>query len=360
MKVLVAMSGGVDSSVCAKLLKDKGYECTGCTMKLYNNEEEQAKQMKSCCSLDDTEDARSVAYRLGMNYYVFNFQDDFKEKVIDKFVSSYENAITPNPCIDCNKYMKFERLRERALVLGCEKIATGHYARIEEKNGEFFLKKAKDPSKDQSYVLYFLTQEHLSHTLFPLGEYTKLKVRKIAEENGFINAKKPDSQDICFVADGDYAAVIEKYSQKTSLPGEFVTPEGKVLGTHKGIIHYTIGQGRGLGLSLPQKGYVCRICPEENKIVVGSSKDLMSKEAFAEDFNWISGAAPEGKIECTAKVRYRAKEEPCCVYPLEGGKVRAIFKDEQRAITPGQALVLYDGEYVLGGGTIVKEVENVL
>lgn len=354
MKVLVAMSGGVDSSVCAKLLKDRGYECTGCTMKLFNNEEDQRERQKSCCSLDDVEDARSVAFGLGMRYYVFNFQDEFKEKVIDKFVYSYENALTPNPCIDCNRYLKFDRLYERARILGCDKLATGHYARIEEKNGGYILKKALDSSKDQSYVLYFLSQEQLSHTLFPLGDYTKSEARTLAGQSGFVNASKPDSQDICFVPDGDYAKVIEKYSGRVPVPGDFVTPQGEILGRHKGIIHYTIGQGKGLGLSLPQKGYVCAICPENNTVVVGGKEDIMSKEALAEDFNWISGQAPAGEIRCSAKARYRQKEQPCRAIPLEGMRVKVIFDEEQRAVTPGQALVLYDGETVLGGGTIVK------
>lgn len=354
MKVLVAMSGGVDSSVCAKLLTEKGYECTGCTMKLYDNKEEQKKNMKSCCSLDDVEDARSVAFSLGMNYYVFNFMDDFKEKVIDKFVSSYEQGLTPNPCIDCNRYMKFSKLYDRAKILGCDALATGHYARIEKSDGRYVLKKAKDLSKDQSYVLYFLTQNDLAHTLFPLGDYTKPQTREMALEGGFINAGKPDSQDICFVPDGKYADIVEKYSGKPSVPGNFITPEGKILGQHKGIIHYTLGQGRGLGLSLPQKGYVCRICPEDNTVVVGKKEDLMGFEAVASDFNWISGKIPEEPVRCFAKARYRQAEQPCCAYPLEDGRVKVVFDEAQRAITPGQALVLYDGDTVLGGGVIEK------
>ncbi len=349
------MSGGVDSSVAAKLLLDGGNDCIGCTMKLYNNEDAGISKGHTCCSLDDVEDARSVAYRLGIEHFVFNFSDDFREKIIDKFVESYCRGLTPNPCIDCNRYMKFNKLFDRAAILGCDYIATGHYARIEFKNGKYLLKKAVDPSKDQSYVLYSMTQNQLSHTLFPLGGMCKEETRKIAEESGFINAKKPDSQDICFVPDGDYAKIIELHTGKKAPFGNFVDKNGNILGKHKGIIHYTIGQHRWLGIDLPGKRYVCRICPKNNTVVLGTADELFSREAFAEDFNWISGEAPERSFRCKAKIRYRQPEQWATVTPIGKNAAQIVFDEPQRAITPGQAAVLYDGETVLGGGVIAAE-----
>ncbi len=352
MKILVAMSGGVDSSVAAKLLRGMGHECIGCTMKLFDNCDAGLSHGRTCCSLDDVEDARSVAFALGMRYYVFNFKDAFREKVIKKFASAYLAGQTPNPCIDCNRYMKFDKLFERAQMLGCDKIATGHYARVEFDGKRYALKKAKDEAKDQSYVLYMLTQEQLAHCLFPLGELSKSKTRAIAEAGGLRNAQKPDSQDICFVPDGDYAAAIERLTGITATPGNFIDTDGSVIGTHRGITHYTIGQHRGLGLSLPERRYVCRIDAENNTVTLGGSGDLYSREVRVSGFNWINGKAPEAPIRCTAKLRYRQPEQPATVTPVGEDEALICFDAPQRAPAPGQAAVLYDGDTVLGGGQI--------
>ena len=354
MKILIAMSGGVDSSVAAKLLCDAGNECIGCTMKLFDNCDAGLSRSRTCCSLDDIEDARSVAFSLGMRYYVFNFKDDFREKVIKKFASAYLAGQTPNPCIDCNRYMKFDKLYERARLLGCDKIATGHYARIEFDGEQYMLKKARDESKDQSYVLYMLTQEQLAHTLFPLGELIKSETRAIAEASKLTNAQKPDSQDICFVPDGDYAAAIERLTGKTSAPGNFIDTDGNVLGTHRGITHYTIGQHRGVGLALPERRYVCKIDAGSGTVTLGSGTELYSREVLVRDFNWISGEAPSGPIRCSAKIRYRQPEQAANVEPLSENEALIRFDTPQRAVTPGQSAVLYDDDTVLGGGIIVR------
>ena len=352
MKALIAMSGGVDSSLAAKLTKDKGFDCIGCTMKLYHNEDAGIERSRTCCSLDDVEDARSVAYKLGMPFYVFNFTDAFRDTVIRKFIESYEKGITPNPCIDCNRYMKFDKLYERAKTLGCDYIVTGHYARIEEQAGKFVLKKALDETKDQSYVLYSMTQDQLVHTMFPLGSMQKTEVRAIAEESGFVNADKPDSQDICFVPNGDYASVIELQTGKESAEGNFVDKQGNNLGRHKGVIHYTIGQRKGLGVSSTEPLYVCGICPQDGNVILGSNDDLFSREAYVSDFNWISGEVPGSEFRCKAKIRYRQPEQWVTVIPTGADTVHIVFDEPQRAITPGQAAVFYDGDTVLGGGTI--------
>lgn len=354
MKILIAMSGGVDSSVAAKLLCDAGNECIGCTMKLFDNCDAGLSRSRTCCSLDDIEDARSVAFSLGMRYYVFNFKDDFREKVIKKFASAYLAGQTPNPCIDCNRYMKFDKLYERARLLGCDKIATVHYARIEFDGEKYMLKKARDESKDQSYVLYMLTQEQLAHTLFPLGELIKSETRTIAEASKLTNAQKPDSQDICFVPDGDYAAAIERLTGKTSAPGNFIDTDGNVLGTHRGITHYTIGQHLGVGLALPERRYVCKIDAGSGTVTLGSGTELYSREVLVRDFNWISGEAPSGPIRCSAKIRYRQPEQAANVEPLSENEALIRFDTPQRAVTPGQSAVLYDDDTVLGGGIIVR------
>lgn len=352
MKALIAMSGGVDSALAAKLMLDQGYDCIGCTMKLYQNEDAGIDRSRTCCSLEDVEDARSVACKLGIPYYVFNFTDAFHDLVIRKFVESYQNGITPNPCIDCNRYMKFDKLYMRARILGCDYLVTGHYARIEEQDGKFFLKKALDETKDQSYVLYSMTQEQLAHTKFPLGSLRKSEVRQIAKQNGFVNADKPDSQDICFVPNGDYGSVIQHHAKDTRTTGNFVDKQGNILGQHKGIIHYTIGQRRGLGISASEPLYVCGISPQSRNIVLGHECDLFCREAEIADFNWISGDVPHNGFSCKAKIRYRQQEQPAHVTPIVNSRVRITFEKPQRAITPGQAAVLYDGDIVLGGGTI--------
>lgn len=348
-RVLIAMSGGVDSSVAAYLLREQGYECIGVTMKLYDNGT--AGQGHTCCSIDDIEDARSVAFRLGIPHHVFDFTEQFESKVIQKFVSAYECGETPNPCIDCNRYMKFDLLLNRARQLGCDAVATGHYARIERESGRWMLKKALDTDKDQSYVLYAMTQEQLAHTLFPLGGLTKPQVRKIAEEQGFLNARKHDSQDICFVPDGDYVHFLEQYTGKQYAQGALLDEQGKVLGTHRGAAAYTIGQRRGLGLAMPHPVYVCRKCMRDNTVTVGPEQSLYSSELTAKDWNWVTAPA-EHPFTASVKVRYRQQEQSAVVYPQEDGTVRIAFARVQRAVAPGQAAVLYDGERVLGGGTI--------
>ena len=355
MKALIAMSGGVDSSVAALLMTEKGYECIGCTMKLYANEDIELCRDNTCCSLDDVEDARSVATRLGMPHHTFNFKEKFRETVIDNFIDNYEHGMTPNPCIQCNKHMKFDELYRRGQILGCDKIVTGHYVRIRKTDKGYQLLKAADPNKDQSYVLYNMTQEELAHTEFPLGEFTKDEVRRIAEANGFINANKPDSQDICFVPDGDYVGALKRFTGKEYEPGEFVDTEGKVLGEHKGIVSYTIGQRKGLGIAYEHPLYVVELDVPNNKVILGKNEDLFSKEALVKDINWIDPTDDRQEIRCKAKVRYRMTEQPCVVKKIDATTARVIFDEPQRAITPGQSAVFYEDEVVLGGGTIVRE-----
>lgn len=356
-RALIGMSGGVDSSVAAALMCRAGYECVGVNMKLYSGEI-QEEGCKTCCSLEDAEDARSICYKLGMKFHVFNFTEDFSREVIGRFVDEYERGATPNPCIDCNQYMKFGKLMDRAKLLECDTVVSGHYARVEydEKSGRYLLKKARNTAKDQSYVLYFLTQEQLKHIRFPLGEFdSKDEIRALAEEMGFITAKKKDSQDICFVPDGNYAAFIRERTGKEYPAGQFVDGSGKVLGTHKGLIQYTIGQRRGLGLALPQSMYVKYKDTEKNQVVLSTNEELFSDHLIAENFNWSSMDAPAEPIRVYAKTRYQAKEAPATATVLSDGRVEVKFDQPQRALTLGQAVVLYDGDTVVGGG-VIREV----
>lgn len=354
-KALIAMSGGVDSSVAAFLMREAGYDCIGTTMKLFHNEDVGIPREHSCCSLDDVEDARSVAYSLGMPYYVFNFAERFEEAVISGFIAAYENGRTPNPCIDCNRYLKFEKLFLRAQELCCDYVVTGHYARIErdEYTGRYLLKKGADASKDQSYVLYSLTQEQLAHVQFPLGDLSKSEVRRIAQEQGFINAKKLDSQDICFVQNGKYSDFIESYTGKHYPEGNFIDKDGNVLGRHKGIIRYTVGQRKGLGIAFSQPMYVVKVNPLDNTVTLGTNEELFSSVLTAKDINLISAEHLEAPMRVKAKVRYRHAEQWATVTQTDEDTIRVVFDEPQRAITAGQAVVLYDGDAVVGGGTIV-------
>ncbi len=354
-KALIAMSGGVDSSVAAYLMKHKGYDCIGATMKLFHNDDIGLSKEHSCCSVDDVEDARRVATSLDMPFYVLNFSDNFKEKVVDYFVDCYERGLTPNPCIECNRHLKFAHLYNKARELGYDFVVTGHYAgiRFDADSSRYQLLKAADPSKDQSYVLYTMTQEQLAHTIFPLGTMNKEQVRKLAEGQNFINAKKHDSQDICFVPNGKYADFIEQYTGKNYPEGDFVDLDGNILGRHKGIIRYTVGQRRGLGLSLKQSMYVVKVDPVNNTVILGYNDDLFTTTLLANNVNLISIPELKGELKCKARPRYNAKEAPATVTKIDDDTIKVVFDEPQRAITKGQAVVLYDEDVVIGGGTII-------
>ena len=353
MKAMIAMSGGVDSSVAAYLMQKKGFDCVGATLRLCDNELLN-QQESGCCYLDDVEDARSVSYRLGMRCYVFNATAEFREKVVEQFVRCYEQGGTPNPCIDCNRYLKFENLLNKALVLGYDYVVTGHYARIQydEASGRYLLFKAADTTKDQSYFLACLNQHQLAHSQFPLGELTKAEVREIAREQGFINARKRDSQDICFVPDGDYKAFIRRYTGKTYPGGDYLDLQGNVVGRHNGAIGYTLGQRKGLGLAMGAPVYVCSKDMAANTVTVGPEDALYTKTLLATDWNWLPFPALTEPIRVTAKARYRHIPQPATVFPEENGNARVVFDEPQRAVTPGQTVALYQGDMVIGSGTI--------
>lgn len=354
-RVVLGMSGGVDSSVAAYLLKEQGYDVIGITMQVWQENEEFSEREGGCCSLSSVNDARRVADRIGIPYYVMNFKEIFREKVIDYFIEDYLAGKTPNPCVACNRYIKFEELLRRAEGLGADYVATGHYARIYQANGRYILEKAADDTKDQTYALYNLTQDQLSKTLMPCGDYTKEHIREIAREIGLDVANKKDSQDICFVEDGNHGNFVYSMVPEKKNPGNFVDKSGMILGTHKGIAYYTIGQRKGLGLALGMPVFVMGIDKDKNEVIIGSDADLMHDTLIIDEVNLIMTDTLTEPVRLTGKIRYAAKPAPCTLYPLEDGRIRAVFDQPQRAITLGQSAVFYDGLKVFGGG-VIREI----
>lgn len=349
-RVLLGMSGGVDSSVSAVLLKQAGYEVVGATMKLCNlPKEEQEKTI---------EDAKKVCEILEIPHYVFDLREEFHKKVISEFIKSYQNALTPNPCIECNKELKFKAFYQKAVELGCEKIATGHYAKIEKNENyqQYVLKRSKASQKDQTYFLYQIEKEMLSNVLFPLCDFTdKEEVRKVAKQYGLPVASKSDSQEICFIPDNDYATFILKNSKQKQENGDIVTKTGKILGKHKGLLYYTVGQRKGLGISYQAPLYVLALDKEKNKVIVGTEKELYQKEVWIQNLNFLLPIDVTKPVAVMAKVRYRAKEAKAILQKTGADEAKLIFEEPQRAITPGQSVVCYIDDIVLGGGKIIKK-----
>lgn len=351
MKALIAMSGGVDSSVAAYLTQKEGFSCIGGTAQMCDR-----AILADAFTLQGIEDARAVARRLGMEFHVFDAVDAFKSAVVDNFISCYEKGLTPNPCVVCNRHIKFSYLLDKALELGCDYIVTGHYAQVkqDENTGRYLLYKAADEAKDQSYFLACLNQHQLSHIRFPLGGFTKAEIREIAEEQGFLTARKKDSQDICFVPDGDFMGFICRYTGKKYAEGEFLDMQGKPVGKHGGAIRYTLGQRKGLGLAMGEPVYVCSKDMEANTVTVGPEEALYTQTLLAGDWNWFPFPALTEPMQVMAKARSRHIPQPATVYPGKNGCARVVFDAPQRAVTPGQTVVLYQGDMVVGGGTITE------
>ena len=356
-KVVVGLSGGVDSSVAAYLLKKQGYDVIGVTMQIWQEQEViEEEENGGCCGLSAVDDARRVAQALDIPYYVMNFRQVFQKQVMDYFVEEYLQGRTPNPCIACNRYVKWESLLQRGLELGADYIATGHYARIIQlPNGRYSLKTSKTTAKDQTYALYNLTQHQLSHTLMPVGEYTKDEIRQIAEEAGLPVAHKADSQEICFIPDNDYAGFIDREAKdRVPKPGNFVTTDGKILGQHKGITHYTIGQRKGLNLSMGKPVFVTKICPKTNEVIIGDNEDVFTNTLLCKNINYMGMEDLNQPRKVFAKIRYAHKGEMCLLEKVGEDMIRCTFDNPVRAVTPGQAVVFYEQDYVLGGGTIIS------
>ncbi|MBR0575529.1 tRNA 2-thiouridine(34) synthase MnmA [Proteiniclasticum sp. BAD-10] len=356
-RVVLGMSGGVDSAVAAYLLREQGYEVIGVTMQVWQDDEGFKEREGGCCSLSAVDDARMVADTLGIPFYVMNFKEVFREKVIDYFVEEYVEGRTPNPCIACNKYIKFDELLHRAEALGADYVATGHYARIYEKDGRMVIEKAEDDTKDQTYALYNLTQEQLRKTLMPCGDYRKTRIREIAKEMDLGVHNKRDSQEICFIDDNNHGRYIYEVRPELKVEGNFVDEKGNVLGRHKGIAYYTIGQRKGLGLSLGKPYFVSKIDKNRNEVVLTDESALFKTTLIAGTVNWVSREAVTEPYEALAKIRYSAKPAPCTIYPLENGQVKVIFNEKQRAMTAGQAVVFYEDNFLLGGGTILEVLD---